>query len=406
VAVAVVAVFAWRNFNSAHQAKQDYSIVAKIIWSGFQFNSIATKLNFRWVSLLQAVVASQQHVSDMGTASISFDCVLGAASLSPFYVKSLVFFISPLTVVPLLVCAFLLRPAWRLHRQGHNWQQKFRLWFTSAMTVVMFLFQPTLTRQAFEMWNCRNLGSDGEDYLLYDMTENCWTKYHYRWLFAVSIPMILLYAVGLPSFAGLLLRRNAQNLDRLEWLQNFGFLYSGYKKRLCFWESFTFIRKVSLVGISVFSVENSQMQGLMALLVVTLSLIFQQHFKPYVNPRHNRLEFYTLTISFFTFFVGQANFAEEASTHLVDFLNVLCIMANVLFFALSLAYLARVLWFSSTRAVLERLVRKGIDNTQSRLASIKLLDLNAQQGETSAPQDLPEIEGSQSYEQEPEEMDM
>ena len=70
--------------------------------------------------------------------------------------------------------------------------------------------------------------------------------------FGVAIPGILIWGLGIPMFAFMLMTREKERLNSLEVREQLGFLYRGYKKQFYYWETVIMYRKILLIFIAVF----------------------------------------------------------------------------------------------------------------------------------------------------------
>ena len=66
------------------------------------------------------------------------------------------------------------------------------------------------------------------------------------------MPGIIVWGLGIPFFALMLLTKVRKNLDSLETREKFGFLYRGYRNEFYYWEIIIMYRKIALIFISVF----------------------------------------------------------------------------------------------------------------------------------------------------------
>eukprot|EP00349_Pseudokeronopsis_sp_Brazil_P012001 CAMPEP_0202978386 /NCGR_PEP_ID=MMETSP1396-20130829/84826_1 /ASSEMBLY_ACC=CAM_ASM_000872 /TAXON_ID= /ORGANISM="Pseudokeronopsis sp., Strain Brazil" /LENGTH=161 /DNA_ID=CAMNT_0049717339 /DNA_START=282 /DNA_END=767 /DNA_ORIENTATION=- len=74
----------------------------------------------------------------------------------------------------------------------------------------------------------------------------------YMFSFGVGIPGIIIWGLGIPFFAALLLSQVKNKLNLPETKEKFGFLYRGYKKQFYYWETIIMYRKIILIFIQVF----------------------------------------------------------------------------------------------------------------------------------------------------------
>lgn len=84
-----------------------------------------------------------------------------------------------------------------------------------------------------------------------DFEVKCYEGAHYTWAFYVALPSLILWGIGIPFFAFLLLRRRRDTLEEVDTKKRFGFLIKGFKKRFYFWEIIIMYRKIMLIIISV-----------------------------------------------------------------------------------------------------------------------------------------------------------
>ena len=67
----------------------------------------------------------------------------------------------------------------------------------------------------------------------------------------VALPSLVVWGLGIPLFAYLLLKNVENTLTKVETKEKFGFLYNGYKKEYYYWEVIIMYRKIIMVVISV-----------------------------------------------------------------------------------------------------------------------------------------------------------
>jgi len=67
--------------------------------------------------------------------------------------------------------------------------------------------------------------------------------------FGVALPGIIIWGLGIPFFAFILVSQEKNKLHTLETREKFGFLYRGYKKQYYYWESVIMYRKIILIFI-------------------------------------------------------------------------------------------------------------------------------------------------------------
>lgn len=72
-----------------------------------------------------------------------------------------------------------------------RWSEAKDLFFSSVM-VVLFMLQPSITSQAFALFNCTSLGDEQQaTYLLADLSIQCYDSEHLTYVLCVGIPLLL-----------------------------------------------------------------------------------------------------------------------------------------------------------------------------------------------------------------------
>ena len=75
---------------------------------------------------------------------------------------------------------------------------------------------------------------------------------HAFWSYSVAMPSIIVWGLGIPFFAFVLMFRNRKQLTNIETKEKFGFLYNGYQTQLFYWEIVIMYRKIGMIFIAVF----------------------------------------------------------------------------------------------------------------------------------------------------------
>lgn len=84
------------------------------------------------------------------------------------------------------------------------------------------------------------------------MTIECYHAAHSFWSFAVAMPSIIVWGLGIPFFAYVMMFRARKELDTVATKEKFGFLYAGYQQQYFYWEIVIMYRKIAMIFISVF----------------------------------------------------------------------------------------------------------------------------------------------------------
>jgi hypothetical protein len=121
------------------------------------------------------------------------------------------------------------------------------------------------------------------------------------WALSAGLIGMLVYVVGLP-LAGYRALRGVEDLSDSTARLQYGILYDGYRDEFWWWETTVVGRKIFIIVIGAFL--NGPQQILTVLLCVAVLMFLTAFFQPFVNKQLLRLELMSLSLCFFTFWVG------------------------------------------------------------------------------------------------------
>ena len=227
------------------------------------------------------------------------------------YLYLLVYLLLPILLVMLSLLFWRIRAS----RRGWGWASSRAI---TTIIVLFFLLHPSLTRQIFAVFHCRDI--DGEARLVADLEATCYQGTHLWWAGLGGGSGLFLWVAGIPWVAFAVLRDKRHQLGNADIRQRYGFLFSGYKERAYFWESLVMLRKVAVIFVAVFLRSlgtRIQAFALFVLLLAFLGLTHQR--RPFRTRRLNHLELLSLAASASTvyagfFFLAARPRADPAST--------------------------------------------------------------------------------------------
>ncbi|CDW84065.1 UNKNOWN [Stylonychia lemnae] len=120
----------------------------------------------------------------------------------------------------------------------------------SSLVILLFLAHPSLVTNSFYNFNCKEI--DGEFRVLDDLEIVCWSSVHNKYSYFVALPSIIVWGLGIPFFALIILINKRKKLETFDLRQRFGFLFRGYRKDYYFWEIVIMYRKIMIVFTAVF----------------------------------------------------------------------------------------------------------------------------------------------------------
>ena len=135
----------------------------------------------------------------------------------------------------------------------------------ASIVATLYLLWPAICSETFALFACNNVC--GSMRLRVDVNERCWTGRHASYAFGMGVPMLLLYVIGLPVLALLMVvrvqRRSKKQNKKLETMKGhyvFGIFYTAYDSNVWWWEITLTIRKIIVAAIGVFGGAMGDMQ--------------------------------------------------------------------------------------------------------------------------------------------------
>jgi hypothetical protein len=191
----------------------------------------------------------------------------------------------------------------------------------ASCVALLYLLWPSLCSQAFGLFACRSVCDENKSFLRVDLDEVCWDGRHVYFAFAVGLPMLLLYVVGLPIAAYTKLRVMNEQVKKqgkalggdigLRMLtadhKIYGMFYSAFRREMWWWEGTIAARKVTIAMIGVFGANMEHMQIHVTLVLVMLVMMITARVRPFAEFEHNilhELEIASLVATFFTLWAG------------------------------------------------------------------------------------------------------
>jgi len=120
----------------------------------------------------------------------------------------------------------------------------------SSLVIVLFLVHPDIVQYMFSVFNCYNV--DGESRIFENLAILCEGHYYNIFSLGVGLPGIIIWGLGIPFFAYVLLTTEKGRLNTVAVREKYGFLYRGYKKEFYYWETIIMYRKIVLIFVQVF----------------------------------------------------------------------------------------------------------------------------------------------------------
>lgn len=338
--------------------------------------SLAAGLPLEWPASIETMFESFSVMSSAGSTLLVPDCELShLPAAEAFYLKQTLYAFLPIIIM--FICFTVWTMIWitcgkcggakQIKHGGHHHKNRR---FTTAnvkdyailsVVLVLFLAYPTQVRLALSMVKCVPIGD--KSYLMADLEETCFEGTHAKHTLLLFVPQLLLYVIGLPFAALMIILRNNHHIQHdqtedspraaMSFRMRYGLLYMGYAKNRAWWEVVVAFRKVLIVMISSFGSLSGgvELQAYVAILLVFASIMVHLVGKPFTAGKevasspaqlvlHN-LECVALCVCWCTFWGGLVFFLGTKNRTalppvMLEIMSVVLIVANVIFLLYSL----------------------------------------------------------------------
>jgi len=239
-----------------------------------------------WPEELRYAFDLEQRLGLSAQQLASVDCLLAERPLlsgSYFFSKMLVVALLPLALMGIALLVLAGAAAVRSNRKvfAEKWK--------GTCVVVYFLSLSFVLRQLFSMLSCVEVQRN-ERWVSVDLSISCWQGDHQLYTRALAVPAIALWGFVVPLFCLFYTWRNIEKAEERKFQITYGFLTSGYRTQIFFWEHLLLLRKGLCTFISVFSTMAPSVQALALQLVLLLFLVLQIRYKPFDQPQSNHIE--------------------------------------------------------------------------------------------------------------------
>ena len=155
------------------------------------------------------------------------------------------------------------------------------------------------------------------------------------WIMLLSVPGLILWVIGIPLFAFILLLINRNSLRSGPVRKIFLVLYQGYKPNAFYWEFVNTLRKVLVLLFStVLSAYPLTYSAFLSIAVLVVLIHIQIKIDPYEDPKHNHIEIKAVIAGTMTLFCGimfDQKSSEEGTPTIIMIIMVFLVITNLMF---------------------------------------------------------------------------
>ncbi|CDW88401.1 UNKNOWN [Stylonychia lemnae] len=316
IGMAIVVVFMIRStLKGAGDLKSITSVFQKILLNHIQVIALTASFDFSWPQIIIEYFEANETVGEASNQIFSVDCFLNSDQgygtqqnqrdqkgqqsfpIRIYFFKLLLFALLPFLLVT--ICYIV----WVIILRKEPDKEILLNKSTSSVVILLFLVHPNIVQIVFNAFNCVDI--DGESRMKNDLEIYCYQNDHSFFTIAVALPALIVWGLGIPLFALILLIRAEDDLQSKKIREKFGFLFRGYKKKFFYWEVVITYRKIFLIFIQVFMAQYGFVtQAMLVLLMLIFFMSVNMTRKPFQTTALNELETLSLITSLMTVFCG------------------------------------------------------------------------------------------------------
>lgn len=305
-------------------------IILKIALNSAVISAAASSFPLAWPPIVIKMfqfyaVASASAMGD----SLSADCVVRTGALRPVQAWALSMVVITPTTVLLWATSYAAMARCRC-------KSKFlRVYFPVASLVTLLMAHPVITKAAIKLVACRPVA--GRYFLETDFNVSCSSDEYRLWVRALAMPMLLLFTFGIPGIYAWAMYRHVRKGRIIEERAVYGFLFSGFRENMWWFELWNTLRKsLFTMGAVLFGPYGTFMQTWAALCLLLFYVVVFSLAQPYEQVYLNRLERSALSINCVTLLCGLGLFTNDQASEarnpaLAMALSVVIVMLNAVF---------------------------------------------------------------------------
>ena len=261
--------------------------------------------------------------------SLSTDCVLRDSEIRPVQAWGIAAIMIPPVI---LLIWFLLFQIFDCVGTSKKYMKNY---FPVATLVTLLFAHPVVSKSAVKLVACRTVA--GKQYMDSDFNVSCDSAEYETWVWMAAVPIFALYTIGIPTVYFIILWRHVKHKTLEKNKQIYGFLFSGFRPTVWWFELWNTLRKSLFTIVAVLLRPlGANLQTWAALVLLLSFIVIFSLASPYEHAYLNRLESWALSINVVTLLLGLGLFTnaqngEDQSDEFAYTLSVWIIGLNVLF---------------------------------------------------------------------------
>lgn len=330
ISLGVVITLTALTLRSSRKSQSKASTIVKIFLNYVQVTSLVASFPLHWPSFIPDFFSFHRYAGGSGQQLLSVDCLVPDLFFKRIVAMAL------LPIILLILNAGIWGLVWGA-RRSISVREK----LVCSTIVSLFYFHISITSVTVSAFQCITI-LPGEQWLHEEMSIRCWDQRHSFFAFTTALPALVLWGLGIPALALLLLIKFRKRLEEPRALVMVGFLCRNYKSNLSYWEIITIYRKVCIIFLRAFMISLSpSIQTLTLVLLLTVSVLLQIKLAPFKRVLLNKAELQSLVVIFILAYAGLFYSFGSASLTSEITLLVIIILSHLVFVLFLIKVLVR-----------------------------------------------------------------
>lgn len=339
--VLIAIILVHTTLKTAFSNSDLHSIYIKIFTNYLQLVFLTAQFNFAWPKYVIKLLDIQKSAASVSEQLFSIDCYVdtqdSSSSTNTYYYKIVFFGFLPLII---FIISFAVWLAISFIKNSYRYLR--REYFTT-LVVLFFIVYPNVVKAMLLNYSCVYVDMKG-NFLDENTKIECWKGDHLKYSLIITIPAIIIWALGIPALVLIRITKQRRFLHRDYNKIIFGFIYNGYKTTHFYWEFIIMYRKVIMIAIFVFMGSESTLVQALTIVLVLLGFLFIQHSKrPYCYSELNYMESEALFTATLTIYCGLYYLSNAISERLKMLLFIIIVFGNSYFILYWIYYMIQAL---------------------------------------------------------------
>ena len=309
------------NLKKTTESKS--TTLMRILTNYLQVISTFLAFDASYPDSISNLFAPANIIGSSSEAFVSVDCFIEGSKMNGFAPNATIFKIFLMSILPFMLIIFYSLMWTIMYLLLNKYFNDIKRSIIVSIIVILFLLHPALTRAGLSIFQWVLVDKNNFRARL-EINMKWYSSEHLIWWWLLGIPIILVWGIGMPVWALVILIKWRQSLDQWNVQKYMLVLYQGLKLDRFYWELINTARKTVLLSVPAFlSTESLNYKVLSATVIMVVMLRIQQRLEPYKADENNYLEYneiLTGTLTVFWAMIFQDRDNNQASINLVVFL--------------------------------------------------------------------------------------